>query len=246
VSSCYTRAVAGTSAVFEARIQQRLSIEQRRAVLDALRDEIDPAHTVGEVFDAAEALGWGEPLGDLSLADLAAVLLSDEEATGDAEPEPVVRVSAAPEPAPTAKKAAKKTAKKTAVKKATVKKATVKKATAKKATAKKATVKKATAKKATAKKTAAKKKAAKKAPAKSLPTRGKRKPEVVVDERMSLDEAIAYFVPLLRRLGEATMQDLEAATGVGRRKLRFHIGQLVREGYLERHGMGRGTNYTIA
>ena len=43
----------------------------------------------------------------------------------------------------------------------------------------------------------------------------------------------------------ATMQDLEEFTGVGRRKLRFHVGQLVRHEYLERHGMGRGTYYTV-
>jgi hypothetical protein len=42
----------------------------------------------------------------------------------------------------------------------------------------------------------------------------------------------------------ATMQQLEEFTGIGRRKLRFHIGQLVRHEHLERHGMGRGTYYT--
>ena len=52
-------------------------------------------------------------------------------------------------------------------------------------------------------------------------------------------------VPLVERYDNATMQDLEEATGVGRRKLRFHIGQLVRHEYLERHGMGRGTYYTV-
>jgi hypothetical protein len=40
------------------------------------------------------------------------------------------------------------------------------------------------------------------------------------------------------------MQDLEQFTGIGRRKLRFHIGQLVRHDHLARHGMGRGTYYT--
>lgn len=64
------------------------------------------------------------------------------------------------------------------------------------------------------------------------------------DERMSLDEAVAAFVPLVRSLGEATMQHLEEATGLGRRKLRFHVGQLVKHGHLTRHGMGRGTYYT--
>jgi predicted HTH transcriptional regulator len=61
---------------------------------------------------------------------------------------------------------------------------------------------------------------------------------------MSLDEAAELFVPIVSELGNATMQDLEDATGLGRRKLRFHIGQLVRNDCLERHGMGRGTYYT--
>jgi hypothetical protein len=41
------------------------------------------------------------------------------------------------------------------------------------------------------------------------------------------------------------MQAIEDATGMGRRKVRFHVGQLVRAGLLERHGMGRGTYYTV-
>jgi predicted HTH transcriptional regulator len=61
---------------------------------------------------------------------------------------------------------------------------------------------------------------------------------------MSLQEAAKAIVPLVQALGQATMQELEASTKAGRRKLRFHIGQLVRHGYLERHGMGRGTYYT--
>ena len=42
------------------------------------------------------------------------------------------------------------------------------------------------------------------------------------------------------------MQELEEKTGMGRRKLRFHIGQLVKHERLTRHGMGRGTYYTAA
>lgn len=70
------------------------------------------------------------------------------------------------------------------------------------------------------------------------------KRKIAADEPMSLEEAVDLFVPLVAELGETTMQDLENLTGVGRRKLRFHVGQLVREGHLERHGMGRGTYYT--
>lgn len=63
---------------------------------------------------------------------------------------------------------------------------------------------------------------------------------------MSMEQAAKALVPIVRRLKKVTMQDLEEKTGMGRRKLRFHIGQLVKNGRLHRHGMGRGTYYTVA
>ncbi|MEM6991074.1 MAG: hypothetical protein AAF721_11265 [Myxococcota bacterium] len=104
----------------------------------------------------------------------------------------------------------------------------------------KSTAKKATTKKAKGAKSGAKS-AAKSGGAKS----GATPTQDAFDERMSLDEAVEAFVPLVKGIGEATMQDLEEATGLGRRKLRFHVGQLVKHGHLTRHGMGRGTFYTV-
>lgn len=70
------------------------------------------------------------------------------------------------------------------------------------------------------------------------------KSKLDADEPMSLEEAAEVLVPIVAGMDTATMQSLEEFTGIGRRKLRFHIGQLVRHEYLERHGMGRGTHYT--
>ncbi len=91
---------------------------------------------------------------------------------------------------------------------------------------------------------AAKKPAAKTTASKAAGKSAKGPGPEAFDERMSLEEAVEAFVPLVQGIGEATMQELEEATGLGRRKLRFHVGQLVKHGHLTRHGMGRGTFYT--
>ena len=244
-------------------------MQQRKAVLDALASKIDPDATVGEVLEAAEALGWSDSMGELSLADLADALLSDgtsedeeiavapldddaaeaeeeleDEALEDDEDEALEEEIETH--ARTKKKAGKKTAK-TAGKKKTAK--TVGKKTTKKVGKKTAkTAGKKTAKKAAVATPTSKKKAkkgatgAKKAGAARMRVL---RQKLEADEPMSLDEAAEVFLPLVERYDNATMQDLEEATGVGRRKLRFHIGQLVRHEYLERHGMGRGTYYTV-
>lgn len=294
----------GNQVGFESSLQQHLDTEQRRAVLEAIGGSINPDSTLGEIIDAAEALGWSEKMGDLSLADLAEALLApngesatvseaaaadddgddeadedeadedDDEGEGDDEDDDDFELEIE-EPAPSRRKpgkaaaaAAAKEAKSAATKKkitAASKKAASKKAaepepmrgkkTSKKAPQPEPARGKKSAKKLpepepvrgrkSAEKTAspaASKKTAKKAAAASA---GRRKPTAVdVDDRMSLDEASDFFLPVVEELGEATMQALEEQTGVSRRKLRFHVGQLVKHGYLERHGMGRGTYYT--
>lgn len=196
---------------FTPQFRQILGAEQRRSVLTAIGDELTPSTTIGEIVDAAAALGWHDGVGQLRLIDLAEVLLQDTEPqTAANESTPAVEAEADEEAPP---KTAKPSSKKAASKKATAKKATPK--------------------------AASKKPAAKKASKGKVPSRE------AFDERMSLDEAIEAFVPLVESIGEASMADLEEATGLGRRKLRFHIGQLVKHGHLTRHGMGRGTFYTV-
>lgn len=219
--------------VFESTYRRHLVVEQRRAVLEALAERLGPSVTMGDVLDAAEGLGWGDPMGDLTLADLAAALLDSEPATEKAAPEraeqstpAVVAAPEPPTPEPTpapARGKGKKAAR--ATKKAESTKRAAEPEPAKPAKGKKAA--KANARSKTAR-------------LRALRAR------IDADESMSLDEAAELLVPVIEELGQATMQDLEQFTGIGRRKLRFHIGQLVRHGHLERHGMGRGTYYTPA
>ena len=199
-------------------------------MLDVLGGALGPDSTVGQLADAAVALGWPE-FGELSLADLADALLGapherpagttthdeDEDDVDDDDDDDDDEADETDDeaddddadddaPAVTSKPARGRAAKPAA--------------------------EAASASKPTA---AAKPKA-----------RGKAS-KISLDDRMNLDEAAAVLLPLVRELGEATMQQLEQSTaGAGRRKLRFHIGQLVKHGRLERHGMGRGTYYTIA
>ncbi|MCA9705909.1 MAG: hypothetical protein KDK70_08690 [Myxococcales bacterium] len=274
---------------FESSFKQHLDAEQRRAVLEAIGARINPDSTIGEVIDAAEALGWSEQMSDLSLADLAEALLApegdgpadqdadllsadeadeaegedeaeadedegededeaadeDEDADEDAdedEDEEEDEVELAPAPRRTRGSASKKASKKPAARASKKPAARASKKPAAKASKKPAA---RASKKPAAR--ASKKPASKASKAASGGKKSRRKPAISavdVDERMSLDQAAAFFLPHVEALGEATMQALEEQTGVSRRKLRFHIGQLVKHGYLERHGMGRGTFYT--
>jgi hypothetical protein len=301
--------VQGNQVGFESSFQQHLDTEQRRAVLEAIGASINPDSTLGEILDAAEALGWSEKMGDLSLSDLAEALLAPEGDAGAARLESPGEDAEAlasegddededdldeddldeddldededdldededddeqlelevEEPVASRRKAGKT---KVAAKAAKEPKLAKKKVTTKKGPAKKALpvapAKKSADRQARPPEKGSSKKAAKAAPAPSpskkvakkappvvekapAPSKkgGKRKLTAVdVDDRMSLDQAAEFFLPYVEDLGDATMQALEEQTGVSRRKLRFHVGQLVKHGYLERHGMGRGTYYT--
>lgn len=187
---------------FQSSFERHLLAEQRRAVLQALSDSVPQEATVGELVDAARALGWSDPMGTLTLQDFADALLG---AAAKAD-----EVAAVPtEPEPRAESAAKGDS--------------------------------AKAPPATKAKAAAAKKHSGGSSSAALEAL---KSKLDADEPMSLEEAAEALIPIVGNMQTATMQQLEEFTGIGRRKLRFHIGQLVRHGHLERHGMGRGTHYT--
>lgn len=64
---------------FDQAYLTHLPIEQRKNVLRAIRDQLDPETTVGDVVDAAESLGFSEELGEVMLLQLAKTLLGIED-----------------------------------------------------------------------------------------------------------------------------------------------------------------------
>ncbi|MBL9104869.1 MAG: hypothetical protein JNL82_28245 [Myxococcales bacterium] len=255
---------------FDDSFRRHLAIEQRRAVLDTIARELGPDTTLGDIVDAANELGWSENFGELCLADLAVALAGEDAAEppaavtatsgdgadeDDEEEEDEVEADAEEDeeededdeeeededededeeeeeedeeeeevaPARRGKNAGKQSSMDRALDRIDRALARGRKSSKPEAKAAKPAAKKAAKKPA--------KKASKAADDDS--------------EAMSLDQAAKLLIPLVRKLKEATMQDLEEQTGMGRRKLRFHIGQLVKHGRLKRHGMGRGTCYTV-
>ncbi len=260
---------------FDDSFRRHLAVEQRRAVLDTIARELTPDTTLGDIVDAAQDLGWAENLGELSLADLALALLGEPTASPPARspaPEPVaaddededeevdededdddehedevddVEEEEAPAPARRGKVAKAEPARKpSSLDRALDRIDKALAARGRKNRAEPRGTGKLAKTKAAAKAAKGKKLAKKPAtPLKKFPVAAMQDDDDT--EAMSLDQAAKLLVPLVRKLKEATMQDLEEQTHMGRRKLRFHIGQLVKHGKLRRHGMGRGTCYTV-
>ncbi len=173
---------------FEASFQRHLAAERPRAILECLASTMSQDASMGEIVDAAEAIGAGDVMGDLTLAELARALVTQAAALEPARaPARGKRRRIPKAPRPSLQTAARATAR-------------------------------------------------------GVDPRATPAPH----ERLSHDQAIALLVPMVEEMGQATMLDLEARTGMGRRKIRFHVGQLVKSGHLVRHGMGRGTHYTVA
>jgi len=217
---------------FDDSFRRHLVPERERAVLEVLATDIDPDTTLGEIVDAAAHLGWSDTIGDLCLADLASALRGAPEPTaprGYRAPPQRALEDAAPAPEAPAKakpaKAAKEPQKEPPALALPQKKAAPRPQPRPAAPLTKAAPTKVS-----------------KAPP---PSRRVAIPEDPDAEAMSIDQAAKLLLPMVRRLKQATMQELEESTGMGRRKLRFHIGQLVKNERLARHGMGRGTYYTI-
>ncbi len=244
-----------TNTGFDDALRRHLAPAQTRAVLEVIASDLDPDTTLGEVIDAAEDLGWGDAMGEICLADLAGALLGRALAAGagatatataparevevdDDDDEIEVADEEADEDALDDEEADEDEDEDEEEEDEAPAPARRGKASAR-ARAAKPPPKPA--------KTAAKGKA--KAPAKpAKPERGGKRVAVPEDpdgEAMSLEQAAKLLLPLVRKYKQATMQELEDSTGMGRRKLRFHIGQLVKHDRLVRHGMGRGTYYTI-
>lgn len=64
------------------------------------------------------------------------------------------------------------------------------------------------------------------------------------DGGMSTDELIPIVMPFVEGNGEVTFDDLAEYSRLDRKVLRYHLGKLVKEGRLERIGLGRNAVYS--
>ncbi len=74
--------------------------------------------------------------------------------------------------------------------------------------------------------------------------RVKAKPKAPDDGGMTTDEIIPIVMPFIEGNGEVTFEDLEEYSRLDRKVLRYHLGKLVKEGRLERIGLGRNAVYS--
>jgi len=68
--------------------------------------------------------------------------------------------------------------------------------------------------------------------------------EVQNDGGMSTDEFARLVLPLIEGNGDVTLDDIEEYTRLDRKILRFHLRTMVKEGRLERIGVGRHAMYS--
>ncbi len=74
--------------------------------------------------------------------------------------------------------------------------------------------------------------------------KAKAKPKAPEDGGMTTEEVIPIIMPFIEGNGEVTFDDLEEYSRLERKVLRYHLGKLVKEGRLERIGLGRNAVYS--
>ena len=72
----------------------------------------------------------------------------------------------------------------------------------------------------------------------------KKKPAAPTDGGLSTDEVARMVLPFVEGNGEVTLDDVEEYTRLDKKVLRHHLGVLVKEGQLERLGVGRHAIYS--
>jgi len=77
-----------------------------------------------------------------------------------------------------------------------------------------------------------------------MPSKPKAKPKAPDDGGMTTEEVVPIIMPFIEGNGEVTFDDLEEYSRLERKVLRYHLGKLVKEGRLERIGLGRNAVYS--
>ncbi|MEZ4450698.1 MAG: FaeA/PapI family transcriptional regulator [Nannocystaceae bacterium] len=72
----------------------------------------------------------------------------------------------------------------------------------------------------------------------------KARPKEPEDGGLSTEEVGRQVLPFIEGNGEVTFDDIADYAGIDRKVLRYHLGQLVKAGRLERIGLGRTAMYS--